>query len=306
MVADRLAAATGHHRDHLARALPELQPAQGWTVLRHQPQPGCPRCDARHRGGPVTRVLPHHHYVCTRHRYWLGPPDLDQTATALTDELDDLVLAQRRHLRLLRRHGPIATYDAALTAFLVCGHFWSDWSQDDAIARSNWDRRADILIPRGTEASTFSASRLFAATYPEAIGLATLLASPAWRRLACGDAAAGQRFTTEIGRRLGHPHYRPPEHGDAIAHWMKFDSWRAPSQPTTTFPDTQRHGSSHTPKTSEHSKGRQHRGAVWFARNRRGGSATLHHRHIQAVLVRDWSPRTAWSQRSGRAARRRT
>lgn len=149
VVADRLAAATGHHRDHLARALPELQPAQDWTVLRHQP--GCPLCDARHRGGPVTRLLPHHHYVCTRHRYWLGPPDLDQTATALTDELDDLVLAQRRHLRLLRRHGPIATYDAVLTAFLLCGHFWSDWSQDDAIARSNWDRRADILIPCGRE-----------------------------------------------------------------------------------------------------------------------------------------------------------
>lgn len=291
VVADRLAAVTGHDGDHLARALPELHPAQDWAVLRHQPQPGCPRCDARHRGGPVTRLLPHHHYVRIRHRYWLGPPDLDQPATAIADELDDLVPAQRRHLRLLRRHGPIATYDAVLTAFLVCGHFWSDWSENDAMARREWDRRADILIPPGREASTFSAARLFAAVYPEAIQLAALIASPAWRQLACGDAADQQRFTTEIGRRLGHLHYRPPKHGDAIAHWMKFDSWRPSSQPNTTFPDTQRHGSIHTPKTTVHSKDRQRRGAVWFTRSRRGGSAILHHRHIQPVLVRDWSPR---------------
>jgi hypothetical protein len=48
VLADRLAAVTGHHRDHLVRALPELHPAPGWSALRHQPQPGCTRCDARH------------------------------------------------------------------------------------------------------------------------------------------------------------------------------------------------------------------------------------------------------------------
>ena len=65
----------------------------------------------------VTRLLPHHRYVCTRHRYWIGPPDVDQPATAL-DGIDDIVRAQRHHLRLLRRHGPGATYDAVLTGFL--------------------------------------------------------------------------------------------------------------------------------------------------------------------------------------------
>ena len=66
VLADPLAAVTGHHREHLIRALPELHPAPDWSALRHQPQPGCPRCDARHPGGPVTRLLPHHRYVCTR------------------------------------------------------------------------------------------------------------------------------------------------------------------------------------------------------------------------------------------------
>ena len=125
VLADRLAAVTGHRREHLVRALPELHPAPGWSALRHQPQPGCPRCDARHPGGPVTHLLPHHRYVCTRHRYWIGPPDIDQPATDLAG-LDDIVGAQRHHLRLLRRHGPAAAYDAVLTGFLFSGHLWAD------------------------------------------------------------------------------------------------------------------------------------------------------------------------------------
>src|SRR6476469_323288 len=126
VLADRLAAVTGHHREHLIRALPELHPAPDWSALRHQPQPGCPRCDARHEGGPVTRLLPHHRYVCTRHRYWIGPPDTGQPATPLGPELSGILQAQWRHLRLLLRYGPAATYDAVLTGFLICGHLWTD------------------------------------------------------------------------------------------------------------------------------------------------------------------------------------
>ena len=84
----RLAAITGRPAEHLARALPELRrPGPDWQTWRHQPQPGCRRCDARHEGGPVTRLLPHHRYVCTRHRYWIGPPDAGQPATPLGPEL---------------------------------------------------------------------------------------------------------------------------------------------------------------------------------------------------------------------------
>ena len=75
----QLAAITGRPAEHLARALPELcRPGPGWQAWRYQPQPRCARCDARHDGGPVTRLLPHHRYVCTRHRYWTGPPDAGQ------------------------------------------------------------------------------------------------------------------------------------------------------------------------------------------------------------------------------------
>jgi hypothetical protein len=290
VLADRLAAVTGQRREHLVRALPELHPAPGWSALRHQPQPGCPRCDARHPGGPVTRLLPHYRYVCTRHRYWIGPPDVDQRATALLG-LDDVVRAQRHHLRLLCRHGAAATFDAVLTGFLFCGHLWTDRREDDVGVQREWTRRADVLVPPGTETATFSASRLFAAVYPEAVSFAGLIASPTWRYRAAGDADQQRQFTTEVGRRLDRPHYHPDDRDDPVAHWMMFDSSQPPSRPHKTFPDTRQHGANHPPKVSAHSRDRHSRSALWFARTRRGGGAILHHRHIRPVLVRDWSPK---------------
>src|SRR5262249_57767694 len=122
---DRPAAAPARPAEHLGLALPELRhPEPDWQAWRYQPQPRCPRCDARHDGGPVTRLLPHHRYVCTRHWYWIGPPDAGQPATPLGPELADIIQAQWRHLRLLRRYGSAATYDAVLTGFLICGHLW--------------------------------------------------------------------------------------------------------------------------------------------------------------------------------------
>ena len=82
--ADRLAALTGRPASHLAGALPELRdPAPDWQMFRHAPQIGCPRCDAHHRGGAVLRILAHHRYVCTRHGYWIGPPDVNRPCPSL-------------------------------------------------------------------------------------------------------------------------------------------------------------------------------------------------------------------------------
>jgi len=190
-----------------------------------------------------------------------------------------------------------------LTGFLICGHLWDDrigyW--DQAIAR--WNGRAAVLIPNGTEHTRFSASRIFAAVYPEAVQIATLIASPTWRRLAAGSDEQQQRFVRETGAWLGRPDYRPPDHGDAIAHWMKFDSWRPPSRPQTTFPQTRDRGATRPAKTRPNSIEHHARSATWFAVNRRGGGVILHHRHVHPVLVRDWSPRmdgieaTLWASR---------
>ncbi|MDT4949325.1 MAG: hypothetical protein QOJ37_1920, partial [Pseudonocardiales bacterium] len=43
---------------------------------------------------------------------------------------------------------------------------------------------------------------------------------------------------------------------------------------------------------------------IWFAVKRQGGGVILHHRHVHAVLVRDWSPpmdgiqATIWASRT--------
>jgi hypothetical protein len=291
IIPGRLADITGRPAGHLGRALPEMRrPEPDWQAWRHQAQPGCPRCDARHDGGPVTRLLPHHRYVCTRHQFWIGPPDTGQPATPLGAELADITRAQRRHLRLLRRHGTAVTYDAVLTGFLICGHQWDDQPRGWDAPWHRWNQRAQALIPAGLEAVRFSASRIFAAAYPEAIDFASLISSPRWRSLAAGDPAHRQQFITEIGRRLGRPGYQPPDTGDAIAHWIEYDSWQPPSRPATTYPQTRDYGALRPAAVSQQSLQRQERSALFFALNRRGGNVILHHRHIRPVLVRDWSP----------------
>lgn len=302
--ANRLADLVGRPAAQLATALPELDPVTEWAARRHQPQPRCPRCDARHDGGPVQRLLPHHDYVCLRHGYWIGPPDVGQPATPLGRELRTIVKAQRRHLRLHRRHGAAAAFDAVLTGFLICGHLWGDRSDDWAEASCHWKLRTGRLIPRGEEGAGFSASRIFAAVYPEAVDLAQLIAAPEWRGVASGDRAEQQRFIDEVGRRMSHASYRPPESGDAIAHWMRYDSTQPPSRPHKTYPETREHGAMRSATISAQSRNRQDRSTTWFARNRRGGPVILHHRHIRPVLIRDWSPQmdgitaTIWASRT--------
>ena len=74
---------------------------------------------------------------------------------------------------------------------------------------------------------------------------------------------------------------------------MKYDSWRPPSLPHTTFPQTRRYGSgpARAATTSRQSLQRHERSTLWFQLYRRGGRVILHHSHIRPVLIRDWSPK---------------
>lgn len=293
---DLLAIVANQPIARLRRAIVEmLDPERDWLALRHEAQRGCRRCTAGHPGGPVLQLLGHHDYICTRHKIWIGPPDqLDHPQPSL-DELPDIVAAQHRHRRLLRRAGPAATFDAVLTGFLICAHRWNVTTHPNrstAIAWHAWQQRAEQLIPPGTEATTFSASRLFAATYPEAVRVAELIASLHWRRLAAGDPTDQAQFATAIGHRLGMPHYQPRVSEDPIAHWIEQNSWRPPSPPTFAF---------HTMKTfrgpvgfrkaSKNSDRALNATASWFATNRRAGNTILLHRTINPVIHRDWSDR---------------
>ena len=298
VLAERLAVVTGRPVEHLGLALPELRdPAPDWTAWRHQSQPGCGRCDARHDGGPVLRLLPHHHYVCTRHHYWIGPPDAGQPPTPLHDRVSDLIVAaQHRHNRLLARYGAAAVFDAVLTGFLICGHFWTQWPQRDRATEAvrRWEQRARWLIPPGTETTTYSTSLLFAAVYPEAVSLAELVASPAWRQRAHADTKKQRVFLAEACRRLGRgvPDL-DDDRADAIRHWMIFDSHRPPSPPDKTFPETREYRATRPANPNSASRERTEREARWFTVKRCGGSSILHHRHIRPALARDWATEMA-------------
>ncbi|WP_253772583.1 hypothetical protein [Goodfellowiella coeruleoviolacea] len=223
-------------RHRLERAIVEPRtPKPDWLALRHQPQRGCRRCDARHPGGPVLHLLGHRTYVCTRHQVWIGPPDqVDHPQPSLAG-LPEVVAAQHRHLRLLRRVSPAATFDAVLTGFLICAQRWNFADLDtaaDSDAWHEWDRRADLFTPPGAESETFSASRLFAASYPKRSR------SPSSSDRCAGGARppAGRTtsaFAAEIGRRLGQHDYRPLAFKDPIARWREQDCWQSPSLPHT-------------------------------------------------------------------------
>lgn len=75
----------------------------------------------------------------------------------------------QRHHRLVARHGTVAVFDAVLTGCLVSCHLWDHYQRVQTGAWQDWVRRIDRLIPPGTEVSTFNASLLFAAVYPEAV-----------------------------------------------------------------------------------------------------------------------------------------
>ena len=152
-----------------------------------------------------------------------------------------------------------------------------------------WTRRGHLLIPAGRETREFSASRVFAAVYPEAVDLAEVIAAPAWRHRDGGDSDQQAAFVAHVGRVLDRPDYQPPEHGDAITHWMSYDGWQPPSRPHTTYPQTRAHGATQMPNVSENSLDRHARSATWFAAYRRGGAVILHHRHIRPILLREWS-----------------
>lgn len=284
--ANLLATATSQPRDRLERAIIELRvPRPDWKSLRHEPQRGCRRCNAGHPGGPVIQVLGHHDYVCTRHRLWIGPPDqADHPQPDLT-ELPEIVAAQHAHRRLLRRFGPAATFDAVLTALFICGHRWDGKPVGDTDVQHRWDHRARLLISPGTEAETFSKSRLFAVIYPEAIHVASLFASLRWRRLAAGGPDEQRQFTAEIGRRLGLADYGPVRLDDPIAHWIDQRCWKPPALPHSTFRAERTFAGPTFRKPVSGAEKARLQSASWFATTRRGGML-VPHRALTPVLPR--------------------
>jgi hypothetical protein len=237
---DRLATATGHPPGSLARALPELRdPPQQWASLRHLPQRACPRCAARHRGGPVRRLLAHHQYLCTRHGYWLGVPDptQDEPPPPLAAQYPQLAAAQRRHQRLVTRHGWQTTFGAVVAATGICLDL--RFSNADPNLWQRWEIRLDQLIP--AEKRDYSRSRFLAVIHPEMIDLAVVIASPSWRATAASsDLEARQRFLDTAARRLGTSGWSADDPTHPAVSWAHTRAAKALAEPATTYPEAGR------------------------------------------------------------------
>ena len=175
-LACRLAAATGYPARRLAQALPELRvPVPDWRSLRHLVQRACPRSTARYEAGPVRRLFAHHEYLCTRHGYWIGPPDpsRDDPLTPLAARLRGLPAAQHELRRTERRHGWAATFDATAAATGICIDLRFRAVHHPLWMR--WEHRLDLIMPAGYRRTMF-----MAVIFPEVAALAAVL--PALRR----------------------------------------------------------------------------------------------------------------------------
>jgi hypothetical protein len=297
-VGQRLAEATGYQLSRLAKALPELDHGTDWLRLRDTPQPACPRCTARHRGGHVMRLFAHHQYACHRHGYWLGPPDVgqDHNLRPLTD-LPEILTAQRKHHRLVRAYGPIPVFDAIIHAFKICAVLWKS-GPEETYGHSrwwHWDQRLDRLIPKTDSRTMFSHSRCYAAIYPEAVRIAELLASPTWRAKGTaplGDPDGDDRWelSEEFGLRLGLQDYYPEDDKHPLNLWADHHAAK-PYMTPKTFPEHRLKNIDGTPPgPSVRALHKHHEAARYFAKKRYAANTLIYHHHTNAPIIETYYP----------------
>jgi hypothetical protein len=139
-----------------------------------------------------------HQHVCLRHDLWLGslgpgsagwiktPGPVDVSA------LPVIRAAQRRHHRLVRRHGAAATNTAVGTAA-------DTWERGNRFGDRQW-ARLRVLRP-GADNVSFRDPVAHAVCYPEIVTIASVLASPHWQAVA-SDLFTENTVYTEIIRRM--------------------------------------------------------------------------------------------------------
>lgn len=286
-LARRLAAVTGYPPDRLARALPELRrPAPHWPALRHLAQRACPCCTARHLGGPVRRLFAHHEYLCTRHGYWIGPPDptRDHPPPRLADRQPDLVAAQHRLRHAEARHGWAATFDATAAATSICVNL--RFSAEYRPLWTRWQRRLDLLMPAGYRRSLF-----IAAIYPEVCALAAILAAVDRHTPVPADPLGVDDVTSAAEQALGGSDVLPrPEIRSALLTWLTTRASGPLLGPASTYPETNHHDDG-APRVTEAQRQAEQDTASRFARDRRAPRARRHaaplpyaHRPVTAAV----------------------
>lgn len=200
---ERLAIVSGQSRETLLHAIPQLG-QEHWPFLADRPDfsvnAPCRLCVARRTGSysHFSRVSVwssrFHDQVCLRHKIWTGRSAENYIQQVDVTDLPDVIQAQRRHYRLLRRHGHVVLS----ACFEHCSDLW------DAVVRrgyrpSDRRRRLDAL---GISHPEIWDPRRYIAVYPEVVAATALYASPHWRKLARSEDSGYLRFRAEFIRQL--------------------------------------------------------------------------------------------------------
>jgi hypothetical protein len=171
---ERLAAVSGTAATRLRQALPALgpgrpgsRPTRNWYDIGpvDRPARACARCAAIRGSGEILLYQPLHRPLCLRHGRWLAGKD-DNREVDLT-RLPEVMEAARRHIRLTRRRDPLALKSAYRQANQIA----QDWFDRASFLTHVWHERYDQI----------GAARPYGArviTYPETVGLTSLLSSP--------------------------------------------------------------------------------------------------------------------------------
>jgi hypothetical protein len=229
-VLGQLAALTGYPADALRHAIPELfhHQALGATGLRgrcpaprefiNDIRPPCQHCAAAAGADPhIARIwATHDANICLRHHRWTGDGNDEPGHQLDLRPHPDIVHAQIRHQRIVRRYGRPATR----SAFHCARGLWIHMSTTPGYTQQRQARTARLRDQTG--AATTEETAANAAAYPETVAFTALLASPYWRAIILArKPASNQRFHREFRRRLAPGHH---ENGyPRLLFWIRRD-----------------------------------------------------------------------------------
>ncbi|MDJ0345061.1 hypothetical protein QMK19_31075 [Streptomyces sp. H10-C2] len=138
-----------------------------------------------------------HDQVCVHHSLWIGRAVESPSYQFDLTDLPEIVHAQRRHSRLLRKYDPWLIG----ACYQNCSKFWHALVQHQYRIGERADRLLR-LCPRDRQVRPWDPRR-YAAVYPEIVENMSLFASSYWRGLAMSaDDHQFAQFRAEFARRL--------------------------------------------------------------------------------------------------------
>ncbi|WP_078844518.1 Helicase associated domain protein [Streptomyces achromogenes] len=172
--------------------------------------PACPACTASRTGRrvPARRYLTPAERVCSRHRYWLMFLPGTSGLPVPLGRCPEVVQAQRRHVRLLRRS------PAGAQAFKVARAITGSWCEQPwPVAEQRWPARLKATRPTGADPGWWKVAARDLITYPETVALARLLASRPLQQRTVSESGGhlpyrlGElpQLLTELADQLGRP-----------------------------------------------------------------------------------------------------